>query len=170
MSEPEQIEAPRAVSRRTLELAVAVVLFALGGLVVIDSRRLGSGWSSDGPQAGYFPFYVGALLCVVSVLIAASTLRNRQLAREQFLDMQQLRLVLRLLVPLVAYVALMAFTGIYAASWSFMAYFMWRSGGMRWWGTLLTASGTVAALFALFELWFKVPLPKGPLETWLGMA
>jgi putative tricarboxylic transport membrane protein len=169
MNEP-QSDAPRAVSRRTLELAVAGVLFALGGLVVIDSRRLGSGWSSEGPQAGYFPFYIGALLCVVSVLIAASTLRNPQLAREQFLDTQQLRLVLRLFVPLVIYVALIAFIGIYAASWLFMVFFMWRSGGVRWWGTLLTASATVLALFALFELWFKVPLPKGPLEAWLGMA
>lgn len=174
MSEPHEdarsTAARRAVSRGTLELIVAGVLFAVGALVVIDSRRLGSGWSSDGPQAGYFPFYIGALLCLVSVLIAASSWRNELQRRELFLDAQQLRRVLQLLAPFVVYVALLAFTGIYLASWAFMVFFMWRSGGARWWSTLVIASATVVALFAMFEVWFKVPLPKGPLEVWLGFA
>src|SRR5262245_15153621 len=97
---------PRAISRWTLELIVAGVLFALGAVVVIDSRRLGSGWSSDGPQAGYFPFYIGSLLCLVSVLIAGASLRSPQQRHEVFLDVQQLRQVLQLLVPLLVYVAL----------------------------------------------------------------
>jgi hypothetical protein len=170
MNQPhEQSAAPKAVSRWTLELIVAGMLFAVGSVVIFDSRRLGSGWSADGPQAGYFPFYMGALLCLVSALIAVGSWRNRELKRELFLSAPQLRLVLRLLVPLAVYVALLAFTGIYLASWLFMGFFMWRSGTTRWWSTLLIASATVAALFAMFELWFNVPLPKGPLELWLGL-
>jgi hypothetical protein len=26
-----------------------------------------------------------------------------------------------------------------------------------------------AVFFVLFEVWFKLPLPKGPLEAWLGL-
>jgi putative tricarboxylic transport membrane protein len=171
MNQPHQQAAtPKAVSRGTLELIVAGVLFAVGSLVVIDSLRLGSGWSSDGPQAGYFPFYIGSLLCLVSALIAASSWRNRELRRELFLNAPQLRLVLRLLIPLTVYVALLRFTGIYVASWLFMGFFMWRSAEIRWWTTALISSTTVVVLFAMFELWFKVPLPKGPLELWLGLA
>ena len=171
MNQPhEEAATPKAVSRRTLELVVAGVLFAIGSVVVIDSLRLGSGWGSDGPQAGYFPFYIGSLLCLVSVLIAASSWRHKELTRELFLNAPQLRLILQLLVPLTIYVALLSFTGIYVASWSFLGFFMWRSGEVRWWSTLAISSVTVVVLFAMFELWFKVPLPKGPLEIWLGLA
>jgi len=55
------------ISTRTMEIIVALTLFALGLLVVVDSYRLGSKWGSDGPQSGYFPFYIGLLLCIASV-------------------------------------------------------------------------------------------------------
>ena len=45
-----------AVSVRTMELAVAIVLFTVGAIVVYDSYRLGSKWGSGGPQSGFFPF------------------------------------------------------------------------------------------------------------------
>ncbi|MCK7500079.1 MAG: hypothetical protein MZW92_64435 [Comamonadaceae bacterium] len=30
-------------------------------VVIVDSRRIGAGWADDGPQAGYFPFYIGLM-------------------------------------------------------------------------------------------------------------
>ena len=53
----DQNERPLATVR-TLELVVAGLLFLLGAVVVFDSVRLGAKWADDGPQAGYFPFYV----------------------------------------------------------------------------------------------------------------
>ena len=41
-------------------------------------------------------------------------------------------------------------------------------GKYRWPATLGVAIGVPAAIFALFELWFLVPLPKGPIERLLG--
>jgi hypothetical protein len=28
---------------------------------------------------------------------------------------------------------------------------------------------TVVMFYVIFEIWFKVPLPKGALETWIGV-
>ena len=57
----------RAVgSLRAWDAAVAVAFFLFGALVVWDSKRLGAEWASDGPQAGYFPFYIGMLICISS--------------------------------------------------------------------------------------------------------
>ena len=38
------------ISTRSVEIVVAVILFALGSLVVFDSLRLGSSWGDDGPR------------------------------------------------------------------------------------------------------------------------
>ncbi len=47
--------------------------------------------------------------------------------------------------------------------------FMLRHGKHRLWLTALVAVGVPLAFWALFERWFKVPLPKGPLEALLGL-
>jgi len=39
------------------------------------------------------------------------------------------------------------------------------------WGKIaLVSVGTMVAFFLMFEVWFKVPLPKGPLEAAFGFA
>ena len=59
---------PRVVVRNfTVDTVVAAILFAVGAVVVFEARRLGSGWSSDGPGAGYFPFYIGLILSISSL-------------------------------------------------------------------------------------------------------
>ena len=55
---------------RTADLATAVVLMAAGVLVVWDSLRLGIGWGSDGPQSGFFPFWLAVVLLVSCAAIA----------------------------------------------------------------------------------------------------
>ncbi len=62
------------VSLRTMNAAVAALLFVVGAIVVVDSYRLGSKWGSDGPQSGYFPFYIGLLICTSSLVTLAQTL------------------------------------------------------------------------------------------------
>ena len=51
------------LSTGTVEVIVAAVLFGVGLVVIRDSQRLGAGWGSDGPQSGYFPYYIGLLIC-----------------------------------------------------------------------------------------------------------
>jgi hypothetical protein len=49
-------------SNRSLEIITAAILFTLGLVMIVDSRRVGMAWADDGPQSGYFPFYVGLIL------------------------------------------------------------------------------------------------------------
>ena len=44
------------VSTRTVEIAVALILFTLGAVVVFDSYRLGVQGGSDGPNRATFRF------------------------------------------------------------------------------------------------------------------
>ena len=159
-----------ATSVRTMEIAVAIFVFAFGALVVYDSMRLGSKWAEDGPQAGYFPFYIGVILCAASVVTLIGALRDRALAAKSFVDRGQLKLIMAVLVPLVLYVAVIKFLGIYVASIAFIGWFMRHLGRYSWPKTVIVSLATMLAFFVMFEIWFKVPLPKGPLEAALGFA
>ena len=46
---------------RTADLVTALVLMLLGGVVLFDALRLGIGWGTDGPQSGFFPFWLAVL-------------------------------------------------------------------------------------------------------------
>ena len=169
MSAPQQDDRS-AVSYWTMEAVVAIVLIALGALVAFDSARIGARWGDDGPQAGYFPFYVGVILSLVGAVTLFTSLRRTLARAHSFVSRGQLRLILRLLVPFLVFVVAIKPLGLYATSAIFIAYFMWRMGDFAWWLSALIPVGTVAVLFLMFEVWFKVPLPKGPLEAMLGLG
>ena len=159
-----------ATSVRAMEIAVALLILMFGALVVFDSVRLGAKWADDGPQAGYFPFYIGLILCVASAVTVLRSFFDRALSKQAFVTRGQLRLVLAVLAPLVVYVSLIKFLGIYVASIAFIAWFMRRLGRYSWLMIVPVGVGTMLVFFLMFEIWFKVPLPKGHLEALLGFA
>ena len=157
---------------RLWEIIVAAIFLAFGSLVVWESRRLGSQWGSDGPQAGYFPFYIGTLICISSFVNLYNAIVKGD--HGPFVKWGQLRMILIVMVPCVIYVALIVnplqSLGIYVASALFIAFFMRYLGKYGWAKIAAVSVGTMAVFFVMFEIWFKVPLPKGPLEAAFGFA
>ena len=78
-------------------------------------------------------------------------------------------MVLAVLVPTSIYVGLVGFLGIYVASILFIAFFMRWLGKYDWWKLAAVSIGNSVFFFIIFELWFKIPLPKGPLEALLRL-
>jgi len=167
------MEEKKAVtSVRVAEIVMAGLFLAFGALVMWDSRRLGASWADDGPQAGYFPFYIGLFIVVSSAAIIFRALNLGEKGREAFVEWGQLKMVLYVMVPTIAYVALIVNPwfelGIYVASALFIAAFMRFLGKYGWAKIAPVSLGVVLFFFLMFEVWFKVPLPKGPLEAALG--
>jgi len=163
-------ENSRGVGSRLVELVVAFGLFVVGVVVIVDSQRLGAGWADDGPQAGYFPFYLGLFICVASVINFIQAVRTRAEQDRVFVRADEFKLVLSVFLPTLAYVGLIAWLGIYVASTLFIAFFMRWLGRYDWPMLIAVSVGVSGVFFCVFELWFKVPLPKGPLELWLGLS
>jgi hypothetical protein len=136
----------------------------------VDSQRLGAGWADDGPQAGYFPFYLGLLICAASVINFIQALRTRAEQDRVFVRADEFKLVLSVFLPTLAYVGLIAWLGIYVASTLFIGFFMRWLGRYGWPMLIAVSVGVSVVFFCVFELWFKVPLPKGPLELWIGLS
>ena len=160
-----------AFGRKSAELGVAAFIFLLGAIVIYDSVRLGFGWQEvHGPRPGYFPFYIGLIMCVASLINAARALLTRDTGNTTFVELGQLKLVLSVLVPTALYALFVTWIGIYASSLLFIGFFMRWLGKYPWWKVAGVSLGTVVVIYLVFEKWFKVPLPKGPLENLLGLG
>lgn len=157
------------VSSKTVDLAVAAIFFAFGALVAFDSSRIGAKWAEDGPQSGYFPFYVGVIICIASLVNFVLALRSKYYYGRSFVSVEQLKSVFSVAIPTLVYVLLIQYLGIYVASTVFIAGFMVWLGKYSWPKAALVSVGVSVVFFLMFETWFKVQLPKGPLEALLGL-
>jgi putative tricarboxylic transport membrane protein len=165
----EESQDKSAVSSRTMEIAMALLFLVFGIVVSWDSYRLGARWGSDGPQAGYFPFYIGLIIIVCSVITLFQAFAIGAARNTVFVLRGQLKMVVLVMVPTIVYVGLIHWLGIYVASTIYIALFMWWLGKYPWTRYVPVSAGVNVVLFLMFEVWFKVPLPKGPLEAALGL-
>ena len=158
-----------AFSHKSAEIAVAALFFAFGALVLVDSFRLGTGWQEvHGPQPGYFPFYVGLIICVSSVINLVRALLVPAEKSRAFVQVGQLKLVLAVLVPTAIFAGAVIWIGIYVSAVLFIAFFMRWLGKYPWWKVVAVSLGAAVVFYMIFEVWFLVPLPKGPLEEFFG--
>lgn len=158
---PEKIE---GVGTRTVEVVVAALIFILGAVVVEGSRALGSGWTSEGPGAGYFPFYIGLILCIAALGIVFQVVAAKDKSGDVFVDRTQLKQVLAVFLPALVYVGAVQFLGLYVASAIYIALFMIILGKFSPIKSVITALVVTSLFFLMFEVWFKVPLFKGKLD------
>jgi putative tricarboxylic transport membrane protein len=157
----------RGLTYNMAEAIVAISIFFIGVVMMIDGYRVGMGWAFDGPMAGYFPFRTGALICISSFVVFLRTVSGTHRNYKAFVTWGRFKLVLKVLVPTILYVLLTQFVGIYVASALFTAGFMRMNDRFGWPKIMLISVSASATLFLMFEVWFKVPLPKGPLESLL---
>jgi putative tricarboxylic transport membrane protein len=160
-----------AASRKSIEILVALFLLGMGMLVIYDSVRVGIRWADDGPQAGYFPFYVGLILCFAAIwnLVRAMVEAAASDRKKSFVSVSALKLILAMFIPTAIYVALIGWLGLYVSSILYIGVFMIWLGKYSWLKAAAVSVGVTVVSYLLFEVWFKVPLPKGPLEALLGL-
>ncbi|WDY59834.1 tripartite tricarboxylate transporter TctB family protein [Pseudomonas sp. PSKL.D1] len=163
------------VATRWVEIGLALFTAALGGTLMYGSLAIGIGWGDAGPEAGYFPFYIGLLLSCASLGNLLLAVVRRQAMAEAFVGRRAFAQVLAVFVPIAVYVAAMPLLGIYLASVLFIGGFMWRARkagqGHRWLTIVLIPCCAALASYLIFALWFKVPLQAGvlgDLASYLG--
>jgi hypothetical protein len=168
------------VRRLHVEVGTALVTAALGLAAVAGAVELGFGWEGGGPDAGYFPFWIGLILTAASLwnLVAAIRRERGESAaaaepeaepEEPFLRRDSLIRLAQFLGPMVAFVVVTIMLGIYVGSTLYIAWSVWRHGGHRVWVALGVGLVFAATLYLIFEVGFRVPLLKGPLEPLVGL-
>jgi putative tricarboxylic transport membrane protein len=154
-------------THRSVEIGVAGATTVFAIIVIIGSLQVGIGWGAEGPKAGFFPFYIGVLILISSAVNFIRIVTETS-DRGLFAEWGQLAKVMSVLVPTAIYVALIPWIGIYVASILLIAFFMKWLGRYDWPLVAAVSLGVPLAVFLIFERWFLLPLPKGPIEAYLG--
>ncbi len=157
------------LSRFAVELGVAALTGIFGAAVCYGALDIGAGWSDFGPEAGYFPFYVGVLIILGSVANAIGAFVKHRGTGAVFLDGARARVVASFLLPLVAFAGVSAWLGLYVGTALYIAGAMLFQGRYKWWIALPSGVAVSLFFFIVFEMGFKVPLLKGPVEAWFGI-
>ena len=155
-------------SHRAVEIGVAVGTAVFAVVVIVGALKAGGPtWAADGPRAGFFPFYLGIFILLASMVNLFSAIVD--LPRDKlFADWHQLGRVVSVIIPTAVFVALVDPLGIYVSSVLLIAVFMKWLGKYGWGMVAAISLGVPLVTFLVFEKWFLVPLPKGPVETLLG--
>lgn len=149
----------KGAKTRTVEAVVSVLFFALAVLVMIEGVRLGSGWDHQGPQAGFFPFWLAVLLAVGAVATFLQGVRMR--GEQHFIESrQELVDLMQVSVPLALTVISIPWAGIYIATWLYVWFFAWWYGRFRWWSALLGSLAFAVALYFTLARGLKISMPS----------
>ena len=171
------------VMRRTVEIWTAAAIALVGAVVISESLTHDIGWNETGPGSGYFPFRVGLLLIAAAVVrllqvrLKAETSGTGSASRGErdvsgpvsFVTRGELGRSLSVLWPTMALVVAMIPLGCYVPSAAYLTWMMRRHGGYSWLLSAAYGAAVAVAFFLVFDLWFRVPLAKGPLEAALGL-
>jgi hypothetical protein len=157
-----------AISIRVMDIVTAILFLAFGLTVMIGSLKLGASWGADGPEAGYFPFYISLIILLSSTVTLFQAVVNKSKETESFVDREPLKQIMAVLLPAILFVLGVQLIGIYVSSALYIAIFMVWLGKYAVWKAVAVAVGVTVALYLMFEFWFQVPLPHGswfnPLE------
>jgi hypothetical protein len=156
------------LSRRAAEIATALATSAVGGVVVGGALEFGVGWGDAGPEPGTFPFYVGLVVAAASLFNLGKAVARRSAGA--FVDREHIERIAAFALPMTAFVAAAAVLGLYVATTLYLILVMRFQGRYGWLSSAAVGVGAAAFFYLVLELWFKVPLLKGPLEPWLGLA
>jgi hypothetical protein len=173
-----------SVSRRSVEVWTAVTCVALGAVVVGESLTHAIGWNETGPGSGYFPFRVGILLIGAAAALGwRRPLGGRDLLEGPgagsasgpanlsavFVTGEEFCRTLSVFLPTVVLVGAMRVLGCYVPSAIYLAWMMRRHGGHGWLMSAGYGAAVMVVFFLVFDVWFRVPLAKGPVEAALGL-
>jgi len=152
------------ISIRVMDIITALLFLAVGLTVMIGSLKLGASWGSDGPEAGYFPFYISLIIMLSSsVTLYQAAIVDKEKKAESFVSRESFKQVMAVLLPAIVFVLGVQLIGIYVSSVFYIAIFMVWLGKYPIWKAIVVSVGVSAALYLMFEFWFQVPLPHGSL-------
>jgi putative tricarboxylic transport membrane protein len=167
-SDPAADDASAVVGTRSADIVVYLMLLAVAALFGFDNWRTGMSWEADGPQAGYFPFYLSVLLGAASLYGLVHKLLMERGPGETFVTGEQFRRVMQVFVPTLLFCVFMQWLGLYVASFVLITGFMWLVGRIALWKSLVTGLLFSLIMFITFDIAFDVIMPKGPLEAAFG--
>ncbi len=148
---------------RKANIAIALLLLGIAVLVIVDAVRLGFRWGANGPESGFFPFWLGAILAVCAAIELRAVLvqHRRREPDRRLMPPGAWKPIAWVLLPATGMVLVTELVGLHVAAALYLAFYMRAVGKIRWSTTLPVAIGVPALLYVAFDKLFLVPMPQG---------
>jgi hypothetical protein len=148
---------------RRADIFVGLGLMAVGLLVLGDAIRLGFGWGMSGPEAGFFPFYMGLgiVICTFFIVLRGIKIFKKEGTGKPLILKGGLTQILWVLIPAAGMVLLSELIGLHLATVVYLAFYMWVVGKMHWGKVILLSILVPLVIYILFDKIFLIPLPEG---------
>lgn len=144
------------------ETAAGAVILALGGWLLAESLRF-SFLLSGVPGPGFLPFWIACGIIVSGLALIAKGIRPASIVQEaiQWPGSSGWRRVGLMLAALTVSFLLLETLGFIVITTLFMAVAIFCLGERSWRILIMVPPLLALALYGVFEVWLRVPLPKG---------
>jgi putative tricarboxylic transport membrane protein len=155
---------------RKADIVLALLLFVLAVLVAWESLKLDIGWGLNGPEGGFFPFWLAVGLAICGLVIMARAVRSTAPAlRQPLVRPGGWVPILKVSLPALAMVTLTEMIGLYPAAALYIGFYMRWIGRHHWLLVLTVSLGVPLGSYVIFDKWFLIPMPKGWWGEYLGL-
>jgi hypothetical protein len=149
---------------RPYQVATAAAFAVLAAVAMIDSRAGAlvdpTGTQPGGIGAGFYPFWSAALVFLCACYVAYRAWVTPTPGTAAFENRAAVFAALKLIVPMVVATAAITWLGFYFVTGLYMGLFARWIGRYRWTWVVIITLVVPAAIYATFELGFRVTLPK----------
>jgi hypothetical protein len=155
---------------RQADIVFALFLLGLAALVAWGSLQLNIGWGLNGPEGGFFPFWLAVGLGICCVIILTQALwRTTPALKRPLVKPGGWGPLLTVALPALALIALTEIIGLYLAAALYIGFSMRWIGRHHWLLVLALSIGLPLGSYFLFDKWFLIPMPKGWWGAHLGL-
>lgn len=150
------------IAMKKTDQIAATVLLLVAAFVIYQSSQM-TYQVEFAPGYGFFPLWLGILLAILSILlfVTARVRPGDQDENVEFPKREILINVVLILGGLALYAFLMEITGYVLDTLILVALLLGVVEREKWYKTLIAAVLMTAALYTIFEVILRVPLPKG---------
>ncbi|MBI3637349.1 MAG: tripartite tricarboxylate transporter TctB family protein [Candidatus Rokubacteria bacterium] len=149
---------------RRYQIATAAAFAFVAAVAMFDSRAGAlvdrSGTEPGGIGAGFYPFWSAALMLICAASVGVRSYRSRDTGAVAFEGRESVFAVLKLVIPMIVATILITWLGLYLVTGLYMGLFARWIGKYNWGWVALIAVAMPLSIYAVFELGFRVGLPK----------
>lgn len=148
---------------RRADIIVALGMMLVGIIALGDAVRLGFGWGMSGPEAGFFPFYMGLgiLVCTIFIVVKAIKTYRKDGPGKPLIQEGGLTQILWILIPAIGFFLLTELIGLHLAAVFYLAFNIRVMGKMSWVKVILLSVLAPLSVYIIFDKMFLIPLPEG---------
>lgn len=153
---------------RPYQVGTAAAIVVIAAVAMFDSRgafNIAGGTAPGDVGASWYPFWTAALMGVAAVFVGYAAMVTAQPKEGVFRTRESVTSVLKLVIPMFLYALSFQWLGFYIATAAYMAFFAWFLGHYKWFGIALAGLITPLAVYTLFEVAFRLILPKSIFYT-----